>query len=315
MNWLALGCGSFALIIALIATGFGSIEPTQMALEYNWILKSLSPHVKVTPGLTWVGFWTTLLKYPKTIKSIHYDKRHVSLLDGRTNDGLPLVLGLSFQYQLIPSELYDLYMEYERNPDDYIDIYKLTGIHILTEMATNYTAYQFFNNKQKIAAEMQVNMDIFFRKNLHGSVQTLQINEDDLPKPFTDEILKAATKKQNITKTEKNLQAKSVNMETSVKVAQAQANVTIQRSIGSSSAIEQEGKADAQVLEAYLQSELDAYGKIKDELGLKGEKLLKYIWYDAVGGGGVVQPGQDFTVFSGVNPGAYMADNAKTTSR
>jgi len=298
----------FTLAVVLLLTGFGSVDPTQMALTKNWIFSTVSPVIIVDPGLTYVGFWTELIKYPKTIQTISYDNRHRDLLDGRTKDGLPLVLGLSYQYQLLPDELYNLYMQYERNYGDYILMYKLMGIHILTEMATNYTAYQFFNDKQKIALEMMFHMNRYFRNNLHATVESLQINEDDLPGPFTDMILMAATMKQNISKTQKTLGAKVVQMETFVKIAQAQANVTIQNSIGQSSAIEQNGAADAAVIKSFVQSELESYSEIKRTLNLKGDDLLKYIWYDAVGGGSVVQPGNDFTVFSGVSPGAYMTE-------
>jgi len=296
---------SFALFIF---TGLGSIDPTEMALQYNWVTKLLSPQVLATPGLTWVGPWNSLLKYPKTIQTITYDSGHRDLLDGRTKDGLPLVMGLSFQYQLLPEELHQLYLTYERHRDDYILMYHLMGIHILTEMATNYTAYQFFNDKQRIALEMQFHMNKYFTKFLHAGVESLQINEDDLPDAFTDMILMAATMKQNISKTEKTLGAKVVQMETAVKIAQAQANVTIQKAVGESSAIIQNGMADANVINLYVGSELEAYSKIKKSLALTGDNLLKYIWYDAVGGGSVVQPGRDFTVFSGVSPGAYMTE-------
>lgn len=303
-----VACAGLLVIVAIIATGFASLDPTQMALTYNWVTKKISPTVRVDPGLGWIGPWNELIKYPKTIQTINYDNSHRDLLDGRTKDGLPLVLGLSFQFQLVPDELFKLYMEYEAEYGDYLAMYKLMGIHILTEMATNYTAYQFFNDKQKIALEMMFNMNKYFTKHLHATVESLQINEDDLPGPFTDMILRSATMKQNISKTQKTLGAKIIQMQTAVKIAEAQANVTIQQAIGQSSAIQQNGKADASVITSFVSSELEAYKKIKENLGLKGNDLLKYIWYDAVGGGSVIQPGSDFSVFSGVNPGAYITE-------
>merc|ERR1719456_598211 len=100
-----------------------------------------------------------------------------------------------------------------------------------------------------------ITMNDYFKNHLHATVESLQINEDDLPGPFTDMILMAATMKQNISKTQKTLGAKVVQMQTSVKVAEAQANVTIQRAVGSSAAIEQNGAADAAVITSYVQSE------------------------------------------------------------
>lgn len=295
-------CTVFVFIISSI----GWVQPTEMALQYNWAFKTLSPEVKMDPGMTWVGPFTTLLKYPKTIQTIEYDNTNRDLLDGRTKDGLPLVLGLSFQYQLIPDQLYHLYMEYENYPGAYVDMYKLMGIHILTEMATNYTAYQFFNDKQKIALDMMFHMNEYFSKHLHATIESLQINEDDLPGPFTDMILTAATMKQNISKTQKNLGAQVIQFETQVKVAEAQANVTVQKAIGESAAILQNGAADAAVITSYVSSEIESYSRIKRALGLEGDDLLKYMWYDAIGGGSVIQPGSDFSVFSGVQPGAYI---------
>merc|ERR1719473_882703 len=119
--------------------------------------------------------------------------------------------------------------------------------------------------------EMMWNMNNYFRKHLHATVESLQINEDDLPGPFTDMILAAATMKQNISKTQKTLGAKVVQMETAVKIAEAQANVTIQKAIGESSAIEQNGAADAAVIKSYVMSELESYREIKDTLGFRGE--------------------------------------------
>eukprot|EP00928_Gymnodinium_smaydae_P065596 TRINITY_DN486_c0_g1_i1.p1 TRINITY_DN486_c0_g1~~TRINITY_DN486_c0_g1_i1.p1 ORF type:complete len:334 (+),score=46.16 TRINITY_DN486_c0_g1_i1:66-1004(+) len=303
-----LAIASCVLLGIIVFTGFGSVDPTEMALQYNWVTSTLDSEIIADPGLRWVGPWNSFLKYPKTLQPIVYDSGQRDLLDGRTKDGLPLILGVSFQYQLLPNELFDLYMEYESSPGKYIDMFKLMGIHILTEMATNYTASEFFNDKARIATEMMAHMNAYFRQHLHASVESLQINEDDLPEPFTRMILEGATMKQAISKTEKTLGARIVQMQTAVKVADAQANVTIQQAVGNSSAILNNGAADAAVITQFVQSELDSYSQIKDTLGLKGADLLKYIWYDSVGGGGVVQPGSDFAVFSGVQPGAYMTE-------
>lgn len=293
---------AFSLPVIIWLAGWQQLAPTEMALQYNWIWKTLSTDVVLQPGFQHVGYTIQLVKYPKTIQTITYDK-----IDGRTKDGLPIdMTGLTFQYKLIPGELYELYTQYEKSYGDYRRMYKLMGIHLITEMATNYTAYQFFNDKQKIATDMLYNMNRYYTKYLHGSVQSLQINDDHLPAAFQEMILSSATIKQNIAKTQKTLDARVVQMETSVKVAEAQANVTIQNARGKSSAIEQNGAADAAVITSFVQSELESYSEIKNSLGLKGNELLKYIWYDAVGGGSVIQPGKDFTVFSGVKPGAYM---------
>ena len=66
-----------------------------------------------------------------------------------------------------------------------------------------------------------------------------------------------------------------------VKIAEAQANVTIQKAVGESSAITQNGRADATVITSYVQSELESYSRIKKSLGFSitssGFKLSKFV--------------------------------------
>ena len=68
--------------------------------------------------------------------------------------------------------------------------------------------YEFFNSKQKIASVMQRRLDQYFQWRLHAVVESVQINEDDLPQRFLDAILAAADMRQNITRVGKVLEAK-----------------------------------------------------------------------------------------------------------
>ena len=84
----------------------------------------------------------------------------------------------------------------------------------------------------------------------------------------------------------------------------------------------QNGKADAAIIEAYVEAELTAYGQIHRALGalaprppgrvrgLAGADLINYIWYDTLGGGGVAADAaseKDIEMLVGVNPGAYIS--------
>mmetsp|Transcript_84462 Transcript_84462/g.149456 ORF Transcript_84462/g.149456 Transcript_84462/m.149456 type:complete len:316 (+) Transcript_84462:97-1044(+) len=288
-----------------------SLQPTEMALRYNWLLKTVNPEVVAEPGLIFTGPFSSLLRYPKTIQTLEYNQVHRDLLDGRTQDGLPLILGLSFQYRLLPDGLYELYHTYDNDVGDYESVYKLVGMHIITELATKFTAYQFFNEKQKIAEVMRTKLNDYFTKNLFATVESLQISEDDLPEAFTKTILTAATSKQNITKMEKTRDAKIVEFQTARQIAEAQANITIQQAIGEQHRIMQNGKADAAIIEAYVDAETTAYRKIHETLGLNGQEMINYIWYDTLGGGGVsanAHEKQDIQMLVGVNPSAYISE-------
>ncbi|CAE7224682.1 unnamed protein product [Symbiodinium pilosum] len=305
-------CGTLVLgiLAVLLFMSITLLQPTEVALKYNWLLQTIGDEVIVTPGLKFVGPFTDLVRYPKTIQTLEYNQVHRDLLDGRTADGLPLILGLAFQYRLMPDRIRDLYFTYENQYGDYEQIFKLTGMHMITELATKFTAYQFFNEKQKIAEDMRLHLNDYFSKHLFATVESLQIQEDDLPEAFTTTILTAATSKQNITRMSKTLAAKIVEFQTARQIAEAQANVTIQQAIGDQHRIMQNGRADAAIIEAYVEAELTAYGKIHTELGLSGEDLINYIWYDTLGGGGVsadARTDKDVEMLVGVNPSAYIS--------
>uniref|UniRef100_A0A7S1KYB9 Band 7 domain-containing protein n=1 Tax=Alexandrium catenella TaxID=2925 RepID=A0A7S1KYB9_ALECA len=302
------GCCGFCGLLLLFS--FASLAPTQMALQYNSVFKTVSPRILTSAGLMFVGPWTSLIKYPKTIQTIEYTQE--DMLDGRTFDGLPLNLGLSFQYSLLKDDksLFTLYHKFESSPGDYITLYKLIGKHMITELATNFTAYQFFNEKQTIATIMREQLDQYFRANLFASVESLQINEDDLPRAFTDSVLMAATSKQNITRMMKTKDAKVVEFTTARQVAAAQANVTVAGAMGERHRILQNGRADAAIIEAYVEAERRAYSAIKQTMNLSGDDLIKYIWYDTLGGGSVsssAHESADIQMMVGVDPAAYIS--------
>eukprot|EP00913_Durusdinium_trenchii_P035496 g33217.t1 len=146
---VAVGAGLLAVL------SITSVQPTEIALSYNWLLSTVSSEVIATPGLKFIGPFNRLIRYPKTIQTLEYDEAQRDLLDGRTRDclswsvtdlfsaslfnwwlrpffhtlqdGLPLILGLSFQYRLMADRLPDLYFTYENEIGDYEKIYKLVG--------------------------------------------------------------------------------------------------------------------------------------------------------------------------------------------
>jgi len=193
-------------------------------------------------------------------------------------------------------------------------VYKLMATHLITEMATNFTAYQFFNEKQRIAEVMREEVNAYFQANFWSTVESLQINEDDLPDEFTEMILTAATNKQKIAKMEKTRSAMQVKFATAIIVAEAQANMTLQRANGTRSQILNNAQADAAIINSYVEAELQAYKKIKEGLDLKSAALVDYIWYDTLGGGGVSANSSASTkvqMLVGVDPAAYISGTAR----
>merc|ERR1712039_866654 len=109
---------------------------------------------------------------------------------------------------------------------------------------------------------------------------------------------------------EQTKKAKVVEFETFKIVAENQANVTVWKAKGDSFKILQNARADASIVTLQTEAEEEAYKEIETKLAIKGDNLIKYVWYDALSGGGVSggqDAANDMQVLVGVNPSAYIS--------
>lgn len=283
--------------IILVAMSFSTLHATEWGLAYNQLTERVAPDV-FDAGLHFIGPFTSFIRFPNTYQNMQFSTSDDDLLHTRTSDGLPLTLGISFQFTLMKAQLYDLYMSYR---EDYRWALFNVATHIIADTASNYTAYNFFNDKQTIAYSMQDSLNHYVSSNLHMNVETLQIILVELPQLFEDAILESISVKQNITRMEKAKQNMMVTFQTQIMAAKQQANQTVALAQGTSQQILAQQNAESTVLTQNVDAEVNAYTKIKDQLALEGTSLLEYVWWDSIAD---QQGNSEFIV--GVNPAAMI---------
>eukprot|EP00468_Gymnochlora_sp_CCMP2014_P004193 CAMPEP_0167747736 /NCGR_PEP_ID=MMETSP0110_2-20121227/4445_1 /TAXON_ID=629695 /ORGANISM="Gymnochlora sp., Strain CCMP2014" /LENGTH=232 /DNA_ID=CAMNT_0007632667 /DNA_START=156 /DNA_END=854 /DNA_ORIENTATION=+ len=229
---------------------------------------------------------------------MQYSTSHHDLLHTRTSDGLPLTLGVSFQYTLILDRVYDLYMNFEL---EYEKVLFNVAAHIIANTASRYSAYNFFNDKQTIAYSMQKMLNDYLPERLFLTVEALQILLVQLPHQFEDAILESIAVKQNITRTEKTKANMMVAFQTRIMASAQQANQTIALAKGHAKKILAEQGAKAKVVMQNLETQSAAYQKIKRSLKFADEDLMEYVWWDTL------QDHQgDSNFIVGMNPNAFV---------
>jgi hypothetical protein len=97
----------------------------------------------------------------------------------------------------------------------------------LTEEATKYTAYDFFMDRGRIKEDFQVNLDKVFSQICYANIQFLQLRSVDLPNLFEQSIQLSEVKKQDIQKAQAELNKVRIEMDTKIKAAEFQKDVTI----------------------------------------------------------------------------------------
>ena len=143
-------CTCFIVIpsFIMIMMSFSSLPTVEYGLDYNAITLTVDNRTYDSAGLYFLGLGHSFIKFPRTIQTIEFNAAHADLLHTRTLDGLPLTLGVSFQYRYIPQHLYELYRGYKLK---HVHVYENTATAVIANVACNYSAYTFFNDKQGIA--------------------------------------------------------------------------------------------------------------------------------------------------------------------
>lgn len=307
-------CVSIIGLIIVIASSFSSLHATQYGLDYDHIFETVDPYV-YTGGLHFLGIGHNFVKFPNTVQSVVYSQASHDRLHARTSDGLPLVLGVSFQYRLDFKQVHSMYMAYK---DQHPHIVFNSGKHLISNAAANYTAYEFFNNKQGIAKDMLNYVNEFFLKDLYCYLDAFQINTVHLPSDFEGAIQESLNMKQNITRTEKMVENVKVKLATTVLVANKNANATIATALGQAAAVRAKMMASANMTTQTVAASTEGFGNVKTQLGLttmKGNnaatksELLSYMYNDALS-----DPSMSNTQFLvGAAPGTYINSGAPAT--
>ena len=217
------------------------------------------------------------IRFPKNVQNIDFSKERNSIrgsIESRTSDGLEVVIEISFQYVLQPENLYKLYTKY--GPKYHL-VLENVAIDILTQEATKYTAYEFFWDRGRINDDFKNYLDKQFSAICFSNIQFLQLRSVDLPNLFENSIQESEVKKQDIKKALAELNKVTVEVDTKIKSALFQQNVTINIAEGEAMALIKQNMAQTDSLQKIQSSQMDGYKILKKNLGLNNNNLLQFI--------------------------------------
>jgi len=260
------------------------VHTLEYALDWDHLRQTVG-ETTLSSGLHFLGApWHSLVIYPGTLQNMIFSTSDspTDELHTRTADGLQVVLEITYQYQLTVTELHHLFDDF--GPNGYPAVYFDVASHLISEEATTYSAYEFFNSKEAIAVAMQSKLDTYFQQHLHAHVISLQIQSCRLPDAFNAAITDTVTQRQNITNAAKYLDQQTVSLQTNLVVAGKQANATVATAEGNAKQILLQAEAASAMATQNGAAEAEAFSNVKARLGFTNDELLRYVWWDAVGG-------------------------------
>ena len=156
-------------------------------------------------------------------------------------------------------------------------VYRDYAVAEISNVATNFTAYQFFNDKQGIATDMLLALNAVYSRDLFARVLSFQITRVDLPTDFQHAIFDSIAAKQNITTSRRYAENMEVTFATSLLVANATKQQKIAAAQGLADTRAEQAAANSAIVEQTVTAEMYSYGNFSKKVGLNTSDGLSYM--------------------------------------
>jgi hypothetical protein len=245
--------------VVAIPLSFKSLEQGKYALELNWSSQKVGKDVVSEPGMKAVGLGNSLIEFPATFQSTYFVNKVGSSwseedlvrppVRARSEDGLEMMVSLSFQYKLDPSSLKPLY----RILGDHLykDEFVRFARGAVVEACSAFTADMFFTNRSQITNHItEIITDVFYRKDkdLMVNVKGLQLREVDLPDAFDAEISRTQEEMQEVEVALAEREEQEIAMAQRIVVAEQQVIAMLKETEGKVKAIDIESRATVDMM-------------------------------------------------------------------
>lgn len=289
-----------------------TIEENEYGLVKDTITGKVDDKV-YTAGRYDIGLFSDFIKFPSTWQSIEFipggdekdsdddkedkddddddEKEEESTTDvedqgyagdtpitTRSEDGLGVEIDLSFQYKLSKDKLYDIYKDFGINYGEYI---AKTARSIIRDIASAYTAIEFFYNRTAIGNDM-LNALEGKEDKFYIDIGEFQLRQIDLPDQFEEAIELTEVAKQEIKIAEYQQQSAVIRANTLILEALAQANISIIEAEAQAEITIIEAQAAADSLNITMTTEGIMLAEIMATVGLNSTQLLTYLWIKAI---------------------------------
>mmetsp|Transcript_113149 Transcript_113149/g.365549 ORF Transcript_113149/g.365549 Transcript_113149/m.365549 type:complete len:343 (-) Transcript_113149:63-1091(-) len=272
--------------VVMVAWGFASVEVSEYALNYSLVTRKVEPRT-YSPGRYWIGPANYFIKFPSVLTTIQFSDLQYQFdlspteqgeaeLRSRTRDGLDVLIEISFQYQLMPDKLYELYTVLGGYPE-YHNTYVRLAIDRLTESATVFSATEFFSERTRIGKEMERLLRKDFEKQLYSNIFSFQLRSVGLPRQFEDAIQETEVKKQDLQVASAEQNSTRVALETQLMQAKRRMRIMENRGEAAAETLMLSNGADIAQFATSQRKAADSYKRILQELGSKEEDLFAYM--------------------------------------
>nr|MDO8111321.1 SPFH domain-containing protein [Candidatus Sigynarchaeota archaeon] len=275
---LVLICGGTALIVTL--AGYENLDVNEYGLKQNWITKEIVGDPVKGGGFHYVGIEYDYVRFPATwqdVQFIPHDGDDIPI-NTQTKDGLAITFDASFQYKLKMESLKQVYSDFALGYNEQI-VEVSRGA--LRNVASEYSATQFLQNRSSVADAMRVEI-VNVLTSMDIEIEYFQLRAITLPEAFMEatEQVEVARLQQQI-ETYK-LQAAIIAGQQTVLQAEIAANVTLIEAYAAANVTITEAQAQATALNITRSMESFTIAEFMTSTGMNETQAIAFFYVQAL---------------------------------
>lgn len=279
----AVSCTLVAILvitsIVLLSVSFSSLEPTEFGLAINGNTQEIDPDVKVG-GRYFLGLGWYFIKFPSTVIAVKFSADEGQSLPVRSYDGLLIKLDISFEYNLIQTELPALYLKFKDQFDDPISKVAREAVRVA---ASQFQATDFFSGRNNVSVAMFNELQSRLQ-NFHCRLNSYQLLNIKLPTQFDNAIQQTEVTRQQIATAQQQQGQALIEAATQVEVSIQQATVIKTKADTEANALITQGNAEVAAITARANNLVAGYETVQNYSSspFTASQLLAYHWVQSL---------------------------------
>jgi regulator of protease activity HflC (stomatin/prohibitin superfamily) len=259
--------------IILIVVSFQTLDPNEVAFDLDNNIGQIASGGKLFDGGRYfLGLGHSFIKYPRTVQNLPQTSVLV-----RSSDGLPITMDISVQYTLPYNSSDRMRIVYNFFENSYESAMAELIDGLVRDVAANYTAYQFFENRTLLSTNLNRHLDTFFT-DLYINIANFQLINILFPTAFNQEIDNTAIAVQEAIRATSERQVSLVQLQTRNGTIQADISIAnLQRDTTVANIINNANNTANSLIDVFS-TEAESLAAVKSTLALTNDELLAYIF-------------------------------------
>jgi len=258
----------------LIGVSFSKLDANEVGLDYSSNSLTIDMTQLYSPGVQFLGVGHSFIKFPTNIQSI--DMIGSGSVVARTYDGLQVNLQAKLLFELVKdvNSLASLHLMF---PDGYTTPYVEIARSVIRDVASGFTASEFWAYRDNVTNAMQDALSIKFA-DVFAKLNNFLLTDFELPLVFQTALTATETALQEQARVQFEISSTVTETETLVLSSVKTAEIIALSANASATALLLDFAAETIRVEANVAAAVSSYASLQTELGLSDQELITYVW-------------------------------------